>query len=280
MKVWASRHFEITLGVAMAKEGDMLRYSVARYERAAEMRPTPRLRGRRTSAARSRSWWRSASPPCSSSSRWSSTSGWSGWTGSPTRLRPTPRSAPACVPSTVAPARSTPTAASVGRSEYLDANRPELRDAGLAWGECGGARDSVVCKPGVLSTAANFAQTVTTAGRRRVPGRDQHSVRAGRPPGVPGGDQGHPRRRPGRAGRAGLRPDRRPHHPDAAARGWAASPRTRTSSPGSARSAGSPSATTARAPWRCCSWSGTTAGRSTPSVGRASTSTAPTPCPA
>ena len=33
MKVWASRHFEITLGVATPKEGDMLRYSVARYER-------------------------------------------------------------------------------------------------------------------------------------------------------------------------------------------------------------------------------------------------------
>ena len=33
VKVWASRHFEITLGVAEAKEGDMLRYSVARYER-------------------------------------------------------------------------------------------------------------------------------------------------------------------------------------------------------------------------------------------------------
>ena len=46
--------------------------------------------------------------------------------------------------------------------EYLDANQPELRDAGLGWTECGGARDSVVCRPGVPSTAANFAQTVTT----------------------------------------------------------------------------------------------------------------------
>lgn len=33
VKVWAARHFEITLGVATAKQGDMLRYSVARYER-------------------------------------------------------------------------------------------------------------------------------------------------------------------------------------------------------------------------------------------------------
>ena len=46
--------------------------------------------------------------------------------------------------------------------EYLNANRPELQDAGLAWGLCGGATDSVVCKPGVPSTAANFDQTVTT----------------------------------------------------------------------------------------------------------------------
>lgn len=33
VKVWASRHFEITLGVMDGPEGDMVRYSVARYER-------------------------------------------------------------------------------------------------------------------------------------------------------------------------------------------------------------------------------------------------------
>ncbi|MBY9073769.1 pilus assembly protein [Nocardioides sp. WL0053] len=33
VKVWASRHFEITLGVATPKQGDMIRHSVARYER-------------------------------------------------------------------------------------------------------------------------------------------------------------------------------------------------------------------------------------------------------
>lgn len=33
VKVWAARHFEITLGVFDPVEGDMLRYSVARYER-------------------------------------------------------------------------------------------------------------------------------------------------------------------------------------------------------------------------------------------------------
>ncbi len=47
--------------------------------------------------------------------------------------------------------------------DYLNANQPDLRDAGLAWSRCNGSYDSVVCKPALPDTWARFEQTVTTA---------------------------------------------------------------------------------------------------------------------
>lgn len=47
--------------------------------------------------------------------------------------------------------------------DYLNANEPDLKDAGLAWSQCNGSKDSVVCEPAASSTWARFEQTLTTA---------------------------------------------------------------------------------------------------------------------